>query len=393
MELYTLNESLRRTEVVDLYESLIWTERWAEWGDFELSIRSTPGTRTLLKPGVQLGLDRSYRVMTIETTEDTTDQAGAEVLKLKGRSLESIFERRAARPTNQTLTALPTWNITDVPAAVIRKIVTDTCITPTRTYDKISPYIYAGKHPLVPASTITEPVDPIGVQLEPQTVYNAIKNLANTWILGFRLLRDDTMSRLYFDVYTGRDLSMAQMVHPPVVFSPELDNLQNTTELFTIEDAMTSALVITPNGYMEVLAAGIPADTQYTDRAVMIVKADDITLAAGAPLDAAMLQRGKEALSEQRAFQAFDGEINQHSQYVYNVDYSLGDIVEMRNRDGVGNQMRVTEQIFVHDKEGEKAYPTLALNQFVSTGSWLSWGGTRTWLDLDPDPVKWNELP
>ena len=138
----------------------------------------------------------------------------------------------------------------------------------------------------------------------------------------------------------------------------------------------------------------VPIDTDGFDRHVLIVNANDIELAAGSALDAALIQRGKEALAEHREIQALDGEIRQNSQYKYGVDYYLGDLVEMRNTDGIANQMRVTEQIFVSDKEGERTYPTLAINTFVSTGSWLSMYPGLSWVDLDADTTDvWSNQP
>jgi hypothetical protein len=54
MEVYTLDSLLRRTTVVDVYQSLIWTERWIESGDFQLDIVSTPATRRLFAAGTKL---------------------------------------------------------------------------------------------------------------------------------------------------------------------------------------------------------------------------------------------------------------------------------------------------------------------------------------------------
>jgi hypothetical protein len=53
--------------------------------------------------------------------------------------------------------------------------------------------------------------------------------------------------------------------------------------------------------------------------------------------------------------------------------------------------MKVTEQIFVQDREGERAYPTLTLNTFINTGSWLSWNNNKTWSELTTE--VWAELP
>jgi hypothetical protein len=394
MEVYILDNLLRRVEIIDRFESLIWTERWASWGDFEMSIRSSFENRSLLKSGVQLALDRSYRVMTIETVEDDANDQGIKVLKIKGRSIEMLFEDRVTRSSKSSLSAFPTWDITGTPGFVMRRLVQMTCVFGVMSiYDKI-PFIIEGRHPSLPADTIAEPIDPITVNIEPKSVYEAITSLSNTWTLGFRLLRDGDLSKLYFDVYSGVNRTSSQVIRPAVVFAPELDNLQNTTEMSTIEGAKNVAYVIAENGFMEVVALGVDIEVEGFERRVLVVNASDITLAAGAPLDAAMLLRGKEALSEHRAFQAFDGEINQNSQYNYNVDYYLGDLVEIRNTDGIANHMRVTEQIFVHDKEGEREYPTLVLNTFVNTGSWLSWESNKQWIDYDADvTTTWATLP
>jgi hypothetical protein len=55
--------------------------------------------------------------------------------------------------------------------------------------------------------------------------------------------------------------------------------------------------------------------------------------------------------------------------------------------------MRVTEQIFVSDSQGERSYPTLTVNTFITTGSWLSWMNNKVWLDLDGDATTWSEQP
>lgn len=390
MEVYILDVLLQRMEVIDRFESLIWTERWASWGDFEIVIHSTPSNRSLLKSGTLLAMNLSHRVMVIENIENATSAEGIRMLKVKGRSIEAIFINRGARVSMGSLTASPTWDISDTPGGVMRKIVHDIC-APTGV-DPI-PILVESRHPDIPASTIVEIADTIGVKLEPQTVYDALTNLANTWNLGFRLLRAGDVAQLYFDVYAGTDRTVSQTLRPPVIFSPGLDNLQNTSELYTIENEKNVAYVIAPNGFLEVLADATMPEPTGLDRKVLLVKADDLDLAAGAPLNDAMLQRGKEALSEYRAYQAFDGEINQNSQYVYQRDFYLGDLVELRNEDGNGNHMRVVEQIFVSDREGDRAYPTLALNQFVNTGSWLSWEPSKKWIDFELDPIEWDELP
>ncbi|MCA1806536.1 MAG: siphovirus ReqiPepy6 Gp37-like family protein, partial [Actinobacteria bacterium] len=87
----------------------------------------------------------------------------------------------------------------------------------------------------------------------------------------------------------------------------------------------------------------------------------------------------------------FDGEVNENSEFTYGVDYDVGDLVEMRNKDGIITYKRVLEQIFVSDSEGERAYPTLALDMFAGENTWLSWTNkTQVWEDFTTE--FWEDM-
>lgn len=400
MEVYILDSLLRRVEVIDRFESLIWTERFKAFGDFELQVRSTPENRRRLQNGVKLAMNESHRVMTVETVEDGTDDEGRATLKLSGNSLESILLDRIAKPT---LAGQGTWDINTPPAAVVRKLFTDICVTGILDPKDQIPFVVEGLHPAMTASNIPEPVDPIDAKIPPKPLYEAIVDICDVWTLGFRLLRNYDMSQIFWDVYTGSNRTAGQTSRPPVIFSPDLDNLKNTKELSSIESSKNVAYVVALNGALTVYPEDVLPDSDGFDRRVLYVDANDITLPYGTLVDgvpdaariafeAACRLRGKEELSKYRAFQAFDGEINQSSNYKYQRDYYLGDLVTMRNTDGVANDMRVTEQIFASDREGDRSYPTLEVNQFINTGSWLS-QGVKTWADYESDPAEWSDMP
>jgi hypothetical protein len=398
MELYTLDPLLRRQYVIDKFESLIWTERFQSAGDFQLDIVSDFRARSLLKTDTYLAMSKSNYVMRVESVEDDVNEDGQKILIVKGRSLESLMEDRVAYsvagPTQTTdgtgATVDVKWTITDKPADVARKIFHDICVTGTLDPGDKIPFINEGT--FMPASTIVEPIDPVTVEITPTTVYDAISQLSQVWNLGFRILRQYDMSKLWFDIYVGSDRTTDQQILPAVVFAPELDNLKNTKELTSVEGAKNVAYVYSPAGFQMVYAAGVAPDVDGFERRVLVVDANDIT-SDNPNVTAALQQRGNEELAKARTYQAFDGEISQNSQYLYGRDYNLGDVVETRNVDGVTNNMRVTEQIFVHDRDGERSYPTLTLNTFINTGSWLSWDNNKTWLDLDADMTAWADQP
>jgi hypothetical protein len=388
VELYTLDPLLRREQIIDRFESLIWTERWQEQGDFQLDIFSNNTNRNLLKAGTKLAMNESYRVMEVKTIEDANDAEGRRILTVKGQSIESMLFDRALAPSPAEWATTQKWTHTAPPAAVARKIFHDICVLGVLDPQDVIPFIVEGT--FMPPSTIAEPIDPITVEAEPTDVYTAIKQICDVWGLGFRILRQNDSSQLYFDVYAGSNRTSAQTVLAPVIFTPELDNLQNTKELTSTENAKNVAYVYSPMGMEVVYAIGVDPEVEGFERRVLTVNATDITEETPDPQQA-MIQRGNEELAKYRTYQAFDGEISQNSRYKYGRDYHLGDLVEMRNLSGVTNDMRVSEQIFVSDKEGERSYPTLSLNTFINTGSWLSWLNNKVWSELTDE--EWADQP
>jgi hypothetical protein len=105
-----------------------------------------------------------------------------------------------------------------------------------------------------------------------------------------------------------------------------------------------------------------------------------------------MIRRGKEELAKNRRYIGFDGEIAQSSKYKYNTDYRLGDFVERQNGNGGTTVMRVIEQIMISDEQGDRGYPTLAVSQFITTGSWLAWDYNQVWEDAGTTEY-WADQP
>ena len=390
MEIYILDSLYRRIEVVDRFESLIWTERFSALGDFELKLHSTHENRMRFKEGTRLAIADSHRVMTVETVEDSTDKDGRANLRIKGRSLEKILDSRLARGSMADLTTEPKWVLEGTPVEIANQIFHDICVTGILDVGDIIPFVNEGS--IFPADTIDPPSEEIIYEIEPKTVYSAIKTLCDLYLIGFRLVLDFDTSQLYFDVYTGSDRTTRQTTFPAIVFSPGLDNLQNTSELTSSALYKNVAYVISPVGSEIVYAQDVDPSTNGFEREVLIVKADDITDEDPLIASEKMIQKGKEELGKYRRLQAFDGELNINSQYKYGRDYNLGDLVQFRNSDGLTNDMQITEQIFVSDREGDRSYPTLTVNQLITPGSWLAAPTDQVWEDLGSEEY-WEDQP
>jgi len=381
VEIYVLDSLFRRMEVVDLYESMIWTERFAEIGDFELDLKSTLANRSLFTTGTRLAINNSHRVMRVETVEDTSDSDGKLMLKIKGRSIETVLEDRVAKESMSDTTTEPKWILTGTPDEIANEMFDHICRNGALSLADVIPFLMPGT--FLADDTVPKSSTTIVWEQEPDFLYNAIKNLVDLYDLGFRLVRNFDTSQLYFDIYSGIDRTSRQTILAPVIFSPMLDNLQNTTEFTTVQDSKNVAYVFSPAGFEIVYGENVDPDTQGFERHVLVVNATDVTI-DNPDVSGALIQRGTEELSKARGKSYFDGELNQNGEYIYGIDYNVGDLVEMRNVDGIITYKRVTEQIFVCDAEGERSYPTLVEDMFANTNTWLSYDNKpTTWADFD----------
>lgn len=390
MEVYILDSLYRRIDVVDKFESLIWTERFSAYGDFELKLHSTLESRNKFTEGTKLAIKDSYRVMTVETIEDSTDDQGNQVLDVKGTSMEAVLDQRLALAALTDTTTNPKWSLTGTPVEIATQMFHDICVVGILDPGDIIPMVYEGS--IFPPDTIPPPPDEITYEVDPKTLYTAMKDLCDQYLLGFRLVRNQDLGQLYFDVYTGSDRTSHQTALPAVIFSPGMDNLKDTSELSSIATYKNVAYVISPVGSEIVYPQDVDPETDGFERRVLLVNATDITDTDPAVASAQMIQRGYEELAKNRKTAAFDGEISQNSQYVYGRDYNLGDLVEVRDANGVGNTMQVTEHIFVSDMQGDRSYPTLTVTQFVTPGSWLAEPPTKVWLDFG-ETEYWSDQP
>lgn len=376
MDLYILDPLIRRHEVVDDYETLIWTDRWREAGDFELDLRSTRNNRIRFSVDSLLAIRNSNRVMMVEDVEDTLDSENKEILKVRGRSIEGpIFENRIVKYSMGNLSTDEKWILTDLPADIIRNIFDHICrpVGALSSNDEI-PFLMPGS--ISSPTSIPEPGELITLEIEPSTMYEVFTNICESYDLGYRIVRNGDASELYFEVYTGDDRTTKQTDRTQVIFGAWLDNIQNTTEFVNNKETKNVVYAFSNTHSVVVYADGVSENVSGFQRRVMVLKESDANLAR-------LTQLANEELKKHRKELIFDGEVDEYSGYQYGVNYNLGDLVEMRSKDGVVSTKRVTEQIFVSDENGIRSYPTLTEEETDIL---------TTWSSLKNDNLSWNDL-
>jgi hypothetical protein len=385
MDIYILDESLRREQVVDKFESMIWTERWMAYGEFELEVQSSLENRGRFQVGTMLAINNSYRVMMVETVEDHLHDDGILMLHVQGRSLEGMLVERVAFSGEPVL---PVWSMNGTPRNIAIYMFTEICMPGSATIARdLIPFMKPGNiHDL---GNIPEYSESIVWDQEPDSLYNAIQSLCKTYDLGFRIVRNFDESELYFEIYSGSDRTTSQTTLPAVVFSPSMDNIQNTRELHTVQQAKNVAYVFSEQGNATVYAPGVDQLIEGFERRVMVVKAQ--VEEEETDVNGVLVKEGLKALRDVQPQRLFDGEVNPRTSFVYGVDYEVGDLVEVRNRDGNRTFSRVSEQVFVADTQGERSFPTLAFETLTSENVWLDYANQATvWEDFNTE--VWEDM-
>lgn len=372
MELYILNDQFRRVEVIDRFESLIWTDRFRAMGDFELVLPTVSRFRPMLKEDTWVAVNESDRLMIITDIDERVDSEGQAMVTVTGSSLESILEHRIARGSLADLTEAPRWGLAQTPANLMRHVFTQICVYGALDPNDVIPDIQLSS--IYPPNTIPEPSNTVKVELEPDTLYKTLQDLGEPYDLGFCLVRNPATSKLHFIVYSGDNRTSTQSAVPPTIFSPELDNLANTKSFVSTANYKNVAYVIAPEGSTVVYADDAAKQAKGFNKKSLIVKVGNIRENPeedSLSLLEVLKRRGMEALAQHRKVKAFDGEIPK-SGHKYGIDYRLGDLVEMHENNGITNHMRVTEQIFVSDAEGDRSYPTLVVDSYIDSGTWFA---------------------
>lgn len=389
MDIFILDALLRPIDIIDEFVSIIWTERFAEMGDFELVTLSTPSSRKRFVFDTMISIPDSKRIMRVETIEETIDFDKGAVLKIKGREFVSILDQRTAiriSPTTDLILAV--WSLYGwTPKDLIDLMVFSICYNGDLSADDVIPFLQL-EGTLYPPDTIPEPA-PGGIEWaqKPASLYSAITDIAKAYDIGFRLYKDPNASKLYFEAYVGSDRTTAQTDLAPVIFSQDMSNLQNTNEYndntkqFNAiqviyfhkdefdNDITTSVMVTDPE---------LSFSTSGFDRKVKIISVTQVPEDVE-DVEIYLAQLGEGELMKSTPSSVFDGEIDQNADFVYERDYFLGDLVEVRGNNGGVAYMRVVEQIIKEDASGKSSYPSLINKISINPGTWRSWKYDVEW--------------
>lgn len=374
MEIYTLDRSYFKQDVIDSFTSAIWTERYYGDGEVELVVPLTKDMIQKLPVGTLLLCDKSNIPMIIETANNEDGKR-----KLSGISILSWLNNRFIRASaahEDRYWYLSTFSPGRLIWEMVYYMATDG-----------SPYLNGlvdtgidnPERLGIPGLVLREydpSGSPLSVAIPYGPLYDAMREIATTYEIGMEISLDliTSIDRLLgFRTYKGLDRTSNQTVNPLVRFSPELDSFANIKEIESAAALKTLAYVFasadndelnplkTEPGIADIRGLGY----EGFDLRASLVFAEDITNdqvgGSSANLLAVLNNRALDELTDNPFVQVLDGEIVPDSQFKYGIHYNLGDLIEMQGSSGVIKTARVTEYIYSQDDSGEKAYPTVTM--------------------------------
>lgn len=368
MELWVLDKNLQSVKVVDVYKSLIWTDRYNKKGDFEIYIPFNVADLEHFQKEYYLWNSDSDHLMILETLNIESNTEEGACLAIMGQSLESLLSRRIVwKKTAFKATGEGANRIKPNLQNGIEKLLNDNIINPADSARKISNFIFKpSDDPRITELTFE-------AQYFGEDLYTIIQKLCEEHAIGFKVTLNDS-GQFVFELYKGTDRSYEQTINPYVIFSPKFDNLANSNYLDSVQLFKTVALVAgesidDPDNKDKTIRetyvvntapaiTGISRREVYVDASEVSRDMGDEDKLTEAQYQAHLRQKGIDALIENSEIKAFEGEVNDRIMYKYGQDYFLGDVVQIANEYGHEGQAYISEFVMSYDQKGSSVYPT-----------------------------------
>lgn len=356
MDIHVLNENFETIAVIDQYESLLWTDRYSSPGDFEIYTPVSELMLTYPKVNNYLRYGETEHLMIIEDITIESNVEEGNHIKIVGRSLESILDRRAI---------VSEVNLSGNLQNGVKSLIVSNIINPSDSNRRIANFRFEESTDSAITSLTYEN------QFKGTNLLETITEICDANEIGFKVILDDD-NNFVFSLYKGVDRSYRQEVLPYVVFKPSFENIVSSNYSEVNSSAKTFCYVHSTyteryedeEGHSESIeidvirtvgsGTGLLRKETYIDG--QVTKDEDMSMDEYySKLD----QSGNDELKNNSKIQkTFDGQCETKRMYVYNRDFFLGDVCQVANEYGMESPARVTEFIWSQSSSGLDNYPT-----------------------------------
>lgn len=360
MSLWVFNKEHEAVAIIDNYKSLIWSNRFVEAGDFELCMSATDPMAIYFKQDYYVWYDAPHNegfYMIVENVKLDTDIDDGLFMIVSGRSLESLLERRIVwrQTTFNNVTLLSS----------IERLMNENILSPSDSKRKISNFIFKKPEDKYFVNTRLD------TQFTGQDLHEAMKALCENFDFGYRVTFDKESMKFILELFRGIDRTYSQDENPYVIFSPDFDNLRESSYLTSSSLYKTVTLVAgegegssrktTIVESSEGALDGIYRRELFTDAREISSQTENGSISSSDYTNK-LKAKGIDQLREHSIKTLFDGQVDYERMFVYGEDFFLGDIVQLENEFGITAMARITEVIYSNDESGNEMYPTFVVN-------------------------------
>lgn len=350
MEIYVMDGLNGIIGIVSTFESAIWNVQYYGRNDFQLIVPGTEENIDLLVEGRLLVRDcdingvKYENVMRIESIKLDFDAEKGYIMTIAGKGLKNILSQRVV------------WNQINAEnkglSLLIYQVLNENVIDPANQNRKIPDFI---------AGAVEFSTPNVTMQLLGEDIAEWLEEVCTKYNIGWDV--NIYNGSYIFTLYQGTDRSNNQSVVPPVVFSPEFDNLLSSSYSYNREEYKNAALVggegegTSKRTASIGTASGLNRYETYIDGSSVSSNGEIIT---EAQYTAMLEEYGNQQLTQTAFTESFNGEINTDGVYKINEDFFLGDVVQIENELGISATTRLIEIIFSEDSNGTQTIGTFS---------------------------------
>ncbi|MDO4800603.1 MAG: siphovirus ReqiPepy6 Gp37-like family protein [Prevotellaceae bacterium] len=345
MEIRIYNRELDLQGIIENQTSLIWNRKYNEVGDFELHVPITDNNRKLLKLQNLVYMSGADEAGVIEyvVMEESIEK---DEITCKGRFLSSYMDRRITKATK---------TYTGKVERIMREMLSvDTVPIPRVVLGETKGF-----------------EEEVTFQCTYKGLLAYEQKLAQSANLGFRFRPDFNNKQIVFEIYKGSDRTMSQGVNNRVMFSEMYENLNKA--IYTLNDqSYKTKIYVGGNGEGSERTIVTVGGGEGLDLREYFHSASDISQdgLSQAEYLAALRQRGNEQLEENSLFESMECETEPEINFVYRVNYDLGDVVTVKKKSwNITQDLRITGITEVYEYGSMTVVPTLG-NPLPSTINW-----------------------
>jgi hypothetical protein len=328
---------------VDNYLSLSFCRSYHSPGEFQLVTNRKVQNANQLEINnlIMLGADTG-KVGIIRHKEIKAGERGEEMLTIKGYALGTILRQRITIP--------PVGQAYDIQEAnaetVMKHYVRRNCLQ-----------ISEMEFPFLVIGDDQQRGEIVKWQTRYKNLADELEQISILTSLGWHIYPDFNSKKWIFDIYNRRNFSAGQQINPPVIFSPEFDNIRSQEFIDSLVGFGNYAIVAgrDEGANREIMMLG--SDATGLDRHVIFVDARDVKDTADLPA------KGEAKLVEHQRVLSFQAEVLTAGPFKYRDDWDVGDIVTVQNKAwDLTMDTRITEVQEIHEASGFKLNVTFGNN-------------------------------